>query len=342
MHGPMKLSIKVTSAVVVVGLAVVGCGGSSGASSAKKVGPGTSGGKSSTVTIGIISPVAPFALPQIATDHHLWPKGVTVHAEEVSASTGPALISTGKIDLLLGAPPDIDIAANKSGAAVGWVGEWGSPADFEMLARPGISSLAALKGKAIGGIFPGASVDVLASVALARAGLKVGDYKSLPLGSVSGMESAFISRSVDAFVMTRSSVDQVAQKVKGSKVLYDFYTARTPWISAGAIAYKPWASRNSSTLTEVLGSMSNALVLAHRDPAAVAPSIAKVLGVGESEALAQTKAFVERAPAHIEPVTAAALRPLYALVRDALESKYPTASFASSMADPSYAQAIGH
>ena len=337
----MKRTTVLTAALMAAGVAVAGCGGSSSTPSSAKATNSGGSAKPAVVTIGIISPVAPFALPQIATDHHLWPKGVTVHAEEVSPSTAPALISTGKIDLLLGAPPDVDVAADKSGAPVGWVAEWGTPADFELLARPGISSVAGLKGKAVGGIFPGASVDVLASVALAQAGVGANDYKALPLGSVSGMESAFVSGSIDAFVMTRSSVQQVAQKVPGSKVLYDFYTSHTAWTGNGAIAYKPWAARNSSTVTGVLRSMNLALELAHRDPAAVAPSVAKVLGVDRQAALVQTKAFVERAPAHIGPVTAAELRPMYALVRKALGSKYPTDSFASSMADPSYAQAIG-
>lgn len=342
----MKIAARSKSAGVAVAITVfalgTACSGSGGkgaatsgsGSAASRIGSANTGtsGSITNVVIGIAAPAAAFALPQIAADNNLWPSDIRVKFSVVDPTAIGSSLATGKIQLVLGASPKYDIVVAQSHVPISWLAEWNDPPDFQMIARPGINSVSELKGKTIAIPAPGSSVDYLSDVAMKKAGVPKGQYRLLAVGNAPEMVSTFISGTTDAFILAASSVQPILGKVPGSKVVYNFYTEKVPWIGAGIVGYNPWVKSHEAATVSVLKGLNSALKLVHDGSTKAQPSVAKFLGVRDKTAAdLQFKYLVERTSTTLQRVSLKTLRSVYADVRAADNVSIPSDSFAPKM-----------
>lgn len=322
-----------------VAAALAGCGSSTPASggggSSKSSGSG--GGKgTTTVTMAIPVTAAEFSLPEIAVDHHLFPSNLNVKWTILPGSELIAPVSSGQFPLAEVANPTLDLAAVTSHKPVSWLAQWGDPSDFEVLARPGISSLSALKGKPVGVTTPEASTSILTRVALGKGGLSPSDYTAVSLGSISGQVTAFSAGRVDAVLLPSTTGDQILKSVKGSHVVYDFYKEKFPWVDAGLMGYMPWVKSHPQIVSEVLQGLNKALALAHSDPDAVKSSVAKFVGATSAAQIASyTQELQTKTPKKLEPMSLSTETNVLSVLR---QNGFPSASnsLASGLVNNSY------
>ena len=292
---------------------------------------------STEISIGIAAPVAPFALAQIASDQHYWPSNVHVTWATMSPSTIVSSLVTGRVQLVIGAPPQYDVGAFNAHVPLQWIAQWQDPADFEMIARPGISTLADLKGKVIATTALGSSTAILAEMGLQRAGMHLDDFRILPMGDVGSEIAAVASGAASSLVLPASSVEPLLAQIPGSKIVYDFYGEKIPWIGAGVVGYKPWLEKNPAAVIAVLAALNKALNLAHSNQALAQPSVTKFVGAPSPAAAdMQFKYLVERTTTGLKPVSLKTLESIYAAVRAASNGSGPTAAFAKTAYNNSY------
>lgn len=321
--------ISAAAAGVLTLVALAACGSSSS-------GGGSKGGVT-TVNIGIAAPVPQYALPAIADAEHLWPKNVNVKWTVLNAGTITSSIATGKIQMALGSAPQYDAAAYKAHAKIAWIANFQDPSDFQMIARPGINSVADLRGKVVAVTAPGSTTQYLSQAALFKAGLKPGDYKLSPLGSTPAMVSAVLGGTAQALVLPASVVQPLLSEIPGSKVVYDFYTQKVPWLSGGVIAYTPWTSSHSAATVSVLKGLNAALKFVHTDPTKAEPIVTKFAPAkNQAAADQQFKYLIDRTPSQLGPVKLSTLESIYAVIRDANDGDGPTDAFAKTFYNNTY------
>jgi len=319
--------LMATATMVLTLTAACSSSGGGGGSSA-----GTDSSSPVDVTIGIASPVAAFALPQIAADNNLWPSNVKVSFSVIEPNTISSSVATGKIQFVLGASPRWEVIHAQSNVPISYLAQWGDPPDFQMIARPGINSVSDLKGKSIAIPAPSSSVDYLSQIALDQAGVSKGEYKLLSVGNAPQMVSTFISGTADAFVLPASSVQSVLGKVPGSKVVYDFYAQNFAFNSAALIAYDPWTKDHSAATVGVIKALSAALQMVHDDPAKAKPSVTKFIGATDPAVADSTfKYFAQRSPRTLQPVSSATERSVASDVRKADGTSVPSDASAVEM-----------
>lgn len=245
--------VAVTAAgVLTLAAALAGCGGSASSGSSAS-GSSSSNG---SVTIGVATPVAAFALPYLAQEQGYFAKhGVKVKVEVLAPGVlTPALVS-GKIPFAVFASPQIE-ATNLTAPSVGWLGTWEKTANIGMVAAPGIKTVADLKGHKVGVTIPGSEASVLTDTALASAGLSDSDVQKLQLSSSSSELAAFVSGQIDAFICSQPLQSQAIDQRKGSTVVDPF---DTPWSGAGLGGNLPYAKAHPGTAKAVLAALNDAL-----------------------------------------------------------------------------------
>jgi ABC-type nitrate/sulfonate/bicarbonate transport system substrate-binding protein len=250
-------------------------------------------------------------------------------------------LATGKIPLVIGAPPQFENAGFNIKAPLAWIAQWQDPADFQMIVRPGISSVADLKGKVIGTTVPGSSTQLLASVALEKAGLTQHDYSFLAMGDIPSEVAAFYAGTVSALVLPASSLQPIINNIPGTKIAFDYYEQKVPWIGAGVVAYRPWAEKNADAVVAILNSLNQALKLVHADPTSVEPTIAKFVGAHSQASIdLQMKYLRERTLQMLSPVSIETLKSIYGAVREASGNSGLSEAYAESMVDNTYVKKI--
>ena len=291
------------------------------------------------VTIGVAAPVAIFSLAQIASDQHLWPANVHVTWTTMSPTTIVSSLATGRTQFVLGAPPQYDVGAFNSKVPIQWIAQWQDPADFQMLVRPGIASVADLKGKAIATTALGSSTALLAEVALRKAGLQPADYKIIPMGDVGSVIAAVAGGTASAIVSSASTIQPLLARIPGSKMAYDFYDEKIPWIGAGVIAYQPWVSKNEAVTIGILRALNKALILIHTNPALAGPSITKFVSAQTPAAAELQLGYLERrTPPTLRPVSVRTMQAIYSASRSASDGAGPSDQFAKTAIDNTYVE----
>jgi ABC-type nitrate/sulfonate/bicarbonate transport system substrate-binding protein len=299
-------------------------------------GSGGGSGKSgvTTLNIGIAAPVALYSLPAIADAEHLWPSNVQVHWTIMNGATVLSSIATGKIQMALGSAPQYDAAAYQSRTPNAWIADIQAPADFQMIVRPGINSVSGLRGKVVAITSPGSSTQYLSQDALAKAGLKSSDYQLSPLGSTPTMVSAFAGGTAQAIVLPSSVVQPLLSQVKGSKVVYDFYAEKVPWIGGGVVAYTPWTKQNPAATVSVLKGLNAALQFLHAHPKTAEPVVTKFAPSKTPDL--QLQYLLQRTPSRVQPVNLQTLESMYSTMRAANGGKGPDDAFAKTFYDNAY------
>lgn len=185
MNMTRRMFATVASAAVTAALTLSGCGGPSTAANGEKL---------EDVTFGYINDFNGASLLAIANDQGYWEK----HGLKVTTSVftnGPLQIQAmgaGDLDFGYIGPGAMWLPA--SGAAkLASINTLGN-AD-RVIAQPGISSMADLRGKKIG-IPEGTSGDMILTLALKKAGMTKSDVQAIPMDPAT-IVSAFASGQID-------------------------------------------------------------------------------------------------------------------------------------------------
>ena len=262
--------IQATAAVAGVLMFASACGSDSGGSSG-------GGGSADPVEISIFhGPIAEQSLPVVAVDNDLFPDDCTVSLQTGDGNVGISLIGSGRVQGYLNAAPVPEQVA-QGGAPVQWVATYQPGIDARLIAQPGITSVADLKGKTIGIVGPTGLLWTLTQAALRDAGLSTEDVTALPLGGVPAVNSAFVAGTVDAIVSTGGSVAQIVAQKPDTEMLFD-YSQDFPWIGGGIAVNSDWADENPDGVTCMLTGLNRAVKLIKEDPETAKASVAKVTG----------------------------------------------------------------
>jgi NitT/TauT family transport system substrate-binding protein len=239
---------------------VSACGSGGGHSSSSEASATTS------VTIAANTSVVADLEPLLAQDAGYFKKvGLKVSVVNLSASALLASLASGRVQFgALGAPqPEI---AAMSGAPVKWVGVWSDKSTQQLIAQPGITSLAQLAHKSIGITTAGSTTDIYARLAVESAGLNPTEVTFQPVQSASALAAAFAGGSIDATAISPPSSTASLQSRPGSRVLVNFANGNNyPWWQ-GLVAYMPWADSHRAATTKVLEAIAMAVKLYRDDP----------------------------------------------------------------------------
>lgn len=323
------MSSRTFAAVVAaIGAAfVVGaCGSQSGSSG---------GGGGDTIKLYYSSPTAEFSLPQIALDNHLYPSGCSVQVSGGNTTVGLSLLSSGRVQAYVNSSP-VPEQVGSGGSPVQWAALWQKGITTDFIARPGINSLSDLQGKSIGIVEPKLTLSVLADSALRNAGVDPSSVKSVTLGTLPAVNSAFAAGTVDAIVTNSASAVALKTKVPGTKTLVDF-SKNFPWVGAGVVVNTEWAKSHRGAVVCLLTGLNRALELARSKPDRVRPTLARVTKLSGSALDFAVQTVHTKLTAHLEPVP---LNDELAVMKamKAEGENWATASFGKKMVgDPSYA-----
>lgn len=172
-------------------------------------GSGGSGGGSKPIKVGYIADYNGAALLAVADDQGYWAKA-GLKPEFVPFTNGPLAIQalgTNNVDVAYIGSGALWLPA--SGKAEIWAINTVSNAD-RIIAQPGITSLAALKGKKVG-VPEGTSGDQLLGLALEKAGMTRQDIEVVPMDPSTAV-SAFASRQIDGAALWYPLIDNIKKR----------------------------------------------------------------------------------------------------------------------------------
>jgi NitT/TauT family transport system substrate-binding protein len=250
-----------------------GGGGSSGASS------GQAGAGLVNIKIGVAAPTAEQALPQVAQDLGIF-KQHGINATITLIPGGPQITAGligGSLNFGVYSAPAPEVGAVQ-GASIEYVGVWTHRSNLGLVVAPGISSVQALKGKAVAVSAPGTTTAIYTDMMLRGAGMD--SATSVVLRNVGGQGaalSAFASGQVKAAIFGAPVTYTAVSKVPGSKILIDYSKQDYAWPYAGIVTTDSYAAKNSQTVVKVLAALQEA-AKAYQDPvktASILPIIAK-------------------------------------------------------------------
>ena len=342
----LRPALGITALLVAAVVAVTACGSSSKSTSAGGGGASssTAGASTSTgttkVSIGINAAVAGEIEPELAKDAGLFAKyGIDATVTVIPASNLLAALSSGKVEFgAFGAPQPEE--AILSGAPLKWLGVWEGKPNTQLIAGPGISSIADLKGKSVGITVPGSLIDLFARRILTDSGVAPSGVKFQSLQSTTALLSAFLGGSIQATILSPPQSTKGLTR-KGATSLLEV-GAKYSWPQGGLVGYMPWVTSHADATTRVMEAISASVNLFRSDPTkakaaikALAPttsdsdlntsyqSALSVLATGNIEPSRTTEQFVLRSLSGLYP------------------SKYSKAkpSTAANYIDVTYAQA---
>jgi NitT/TauT family transport system substrate-binding protein len=325
------LALAATCLATALGAAA--CGSSSPAAS-------SSGQSVTTVTIGVNAAVAGEIEPFIAAQTGLFAKyHIKANVSVIASSTLLAALASGRVQFgAFGAPQPEEAAM--SGAQLKWLAVWEDRPNTALIAGPGITSIADLKGQTIGITVPGSLTDIFSRLALSRAGLTANDVKFTPLQSTSSELSAFAAGSIAATVLSPPQSTSALSARKGSTTLLEngqYYQ----WPQGGLVGYMPWVDSHQTATTEVMEAIAASVTKYRQDPTAAENAIKSVSPSLSSAALtASYQSALSTLATSIDPSLASEQFVLSTL-QSLYPGKYPkaTKSYAATMIDDSYAAA---
>jgi NitT/TauT family transport system substrate-binding protein len=264
--------------LVAAALVLTACG-SSGSSSAPSNGAnagGSSSGSSSSaaltkVSIGVNAAVAGEIEPELAQTSGLFAKyGIDATVTVISSSNLLAALSSGRVQFgAFGAPqPEEGIL---SGSQLKWLAVWEGKPNTQLIAAPGIDSIADLKGKSVGITVPGSLIDLFARLILTGNGVSPSDVTFQSLQSTTALTSAFVGGSIKATILSPPQ-STTALKVKGAKSLLDV-GSKYSWPQGGLVGYMPWVTTHADATTRVMEAIAAAVNLYRANPTAAKNAI---------------------------------------------------------------------
>jgi NitT/TauT family transport system substrate-binding protein len=265
-NGAIALMLSATLA-----LAACGSGG----------GGGSSGGSLKVSYSEVVADELPL---WIALDSGLFKKhGLTVTLTSLSSSDGfPALVS-GQTQLAsIGASELVSGAA--SGASVSYIATLTPVFPYKLYAK--VNSGADLRGKKIGITSTSGSLYVATLAALKQLGLKPTDVKLITLGSVTNVNNALVSGSIDAAMSHPPASAKIESS--GYHSLLDLATQKIPTSNVGIAVTSSYKSGHRTQVQAFITALQEAITREKTDKAYAISELKSHLGVSDENALEET------------------------------------------------------
>jgi ABC-type nitrate/sulfonate/bicarbonate transport system substrate-binding protein len=209
--------------------------------------------------------------PELAQTAGLFAKyGIDATVTVIPASNLLAALSSGRVQFgAFGAPQPEE--AILSGSQLKWLSVWEGKPNTQLIAAPGISSIADLKGKSVGITVPGSLIDLFARRILTDNGVNPSGVEFQSLQSTTALASAFVGGSIKATILSPPQSTE-ALKVKGAKSLLDV-GSKYSWPQGGLVGYMPWVTSHSAATTKVMEAIAASVNLYRSDPTAAKAAI---------------------------------------------------------------------
>jgi ABC-type nitrate/sulfonate/bicarbonate transport system substrate-binding protein len=328
----LRPAIGITTLLAAGALALTACA-SSGSSSANAANTGSAGSAGSTgmtnVSIGVNAAVAGEIEPELAQTAGLFAKyGINATVTVIPSSNLLAALASGRVQFgAFGAPQPEE--AILSGSQLKWLSVWEGKPNTQLIAGPGISSIADLKGKSVGITVPGSLIDLFARRILTDNGVNPSGVQFQSLQSTTALSAAFLGGSIKATILSPPQ-STAALKLKGSKSLLDV-GSKYSWPQGGLVGYMPWVTSHSAATTKVMEAIAASVNLYRSDPAAAKAAIKALAPTTSTAAL---NASYQSALGTLATSTIVPSLTTEQFVLKSMSSLYPTKY---SKADPSTA-----
>jgi NitT/TauT family transport system substrate-binding protein len=258
-------------------LVLSACGGSGGSSA--------SGGTGTTSLTVSYSQVVADELPiWIAQDAGYFKKqGLSVKLVSLDSSNGfPALVS-GQTQLAsIGASEMVAGAAN--GAKVKYLATLTPVFPYKMFAK--VSDPQQLKGKRIGVTSTSGSLYIATLAALKQLGLSPSDVQLVPLGSVTNVNNALVSGTIDAAMSHPPATANI--EAAGYHSIVDLAKQKIPTSNVGIAATQSWLSSNGNSARKFLAAVQQGIKREKSDKAYAEQEMRAHLKVTDQQALDET------------------------------------------------------
>ena len=336
----LRSAIGISALLAAGALALSACASSS-PSSANVANAGSAGSAGVTkVSIGVNAAVAGEIEPELAQTSGLFAKyGINATVTVIPSSNLLAALSSGRVEFgAFGAPQPEE--AILSGSQLKWLSVWEGKPNTQLIAGPGISSIADLKGQSVGITVPGSLIDLFARRILTDNGVNPSGVQFQSLQSTTALSAAFLGGSIKATILSPPQ-STAALKLKGSKSLLDV-GSKYSWPQGGLVGYMPWVTSHSAATTKVMEAIAASVNLYRSDPAAAKAAI-KTLAPTSSTA--DLNASYQSALSTLATSTIVPSLTTEQFVLKSMSSLYPTKyskadpSDAASYIDGSYATA---
>ena len=272
------------AAVVALAASIAACSSSGGDSSGSAAASGAAAGKNLTnVTIATPGPSSAFGFLWVAQDEGIFAKfGLNAKIETVSNSAQVPGLVKNSFQFI----PQAGTAERAALQGQGVVNVLSAltNATSALVVRPGISSVADLKGKTIATASAISTPTLLAKAYLAKNGLS-NSVKLLSLQSEQAQETAFTSGQADGLFLNLDTVVIAQGKVPGSKILVtpqDMGVA--PGAQAGLATSKSFLESNPDTVKAMIGASLEATKFSLANPDQTIAIYAKEFGTTKAEA----------------------------------------------------------
>jgi NitT/TauT family transport system substrate-binding protein len=266
-----------TAVAVGAALTLTACGGGAASSSS-----GTGG----TLKVSFSEVVADELPLWIAQDSGIFKQhGLTVDLTSLSSSDGfPALLS-GQTQLAsIGASELVSGAA--SGASVSYIATLTPVFPYELYAKvPGNQ----LKGKKIGITSTSGSLYIATLAALKQLGLTPADVQLVTLGSVTNVNNALVSGSIDAALSHPPGSAKI--EAAGFHGVLDLATQKIPTSNVGIAVMKSYASSHRAQVQNFMSALLEGIAKEKNDKAYAIAELKTHLKVTDAKALDETYSY---------------------------------------------------
>jgi NitT/TauT family transport system substrate-binding protein len=288
--------------------------------------------KAADITIAVTGATATQDVPFFAAAKGFFEKrGLNVEVKLLPSSQAVPAIASGQVQFIVGAEPGgASITAWQSANAaskdkpVKLLGYWQPKAGgLDVVVRPGIGSVSALKGKTIGVPSYGGASAILLNLVLNRAGkLTSKDVKIVALGTLTAVVAAFNTGNISAMTATEPLTTQVLQGTPGAKVAFSM--DKWNWVLGGIAGYMPWVRSHPGQTVRVIQALNDALAAYHNNPADAKETIAKVGNITDQSQLDRAyKSSIPYITRKVLPISEAGMR---AVLQGMKKNGTPTAN----------------
>jgi NitT/TauT family transport system substrate-binding protein len=270
-----------------------------------------------TITIAVTGATATQDVPFFAASKGYFEKrGLNVEVKLLPSSQAVPAIASGQVQFIVGAEPGGASITNWSSAnaankqkAIKLLGYWQPKAGgLDIVVRPGVNTIAGLKGKTVGVPSSGGASAILLNLVLSRAGhLTSKDVKVVALGTLGAVVAAFNTGNISAMSSTEPLTTQVLEGTPGAKV--GFSMDKWNWVLGGIAGYMPWVQSHPGQTVQLLAAINDALADYHSKPDEAKATIGKIGNITDQSQLDRAfKSSIPYITTKVQPVAEAAMR----------------------------------
>ncbi|HEX6510957.1 MAG TPA: ABC transporter substrate-binding protein [Chloroflexota bacterium] len=230
--------------------------------------------KPGTITIAIVGGSPSFLPIWIGVDNGLFDKyGAPVQLVTTTAPPAMAALLNGDVHVAMDG--GAMIGADPSGSKLAFIGGLQNAFNqFVVAAKPGINSLAELKGHTVGSASPGSAATIAFEVMLKAAGLDPKtDVKWAYLGTPAAQYAALTAGNIDAGV--NAWPYNVLARQGGFKPLADGKQMKIPGTSLTLGVTRQWVKANPKLVDGFLRAVTESAHIANTDKSKVMPAMTK-------------------------------------------------------------------